>query len=548
MTIDVEALYDRRADDRWNRVAVGDVLERMTWSDPDKVAMVASEDAIADPRYARVTYREADRLANRVANALLARGLRRGDRVAMLCENSVEAYLTKIGIAKAGLVAFPVNTMMAPDVVEHMLRHVDVHVGIVDADMWAAKGRAFVAAGVEPIATIAGALPGPEGATPFEAFVAGVPDTEPDVRIHGDDVWEILSTSGTTAMPKAVMISHTYTYMAAMSHAMSYTRGLEIECDLVTCSFLPVVFHIGDHAHVFSAWMTGGTVVLGRRPEPARIAAAAAAHGVTCLWGGSPQLLEDLAREVERAPEAHDLSRIEVVIYGWSAMSADLADRLQALFHGVRFVCIFGQTEAIACHRFWPHRWPEVNRGETPAVNNVGIPAPMLGATVVDVDGTSLRDRPGEQGEAVYRSPAIASGYFRDEAATTDAFRGGWFHSGDMCEYDAEGRRVMVDRFKDVVKSGGENVSSIRVEGVLMQHPAVDRAAVVGLPHERWGEAVTGVVVTEPEVEVDAAELIAFCRARLAGFETPKRIVFRDELPTTVGGKVLKYRLREMLR
>jgi acyl-CoA synthetase (AMP-forming)/AMP-acid ligase II len=142
----------------------------------------------------------------------------------------------------------------------------------------------------------------------------------------------------------------------------------------------------------------------------------------------------------------------------------------------------------------------------------------------------------------------VTAGYFRDEAATREAFKHGWFHSGDMCQFDENGLRVMVDRYKDVVKSGGENVSSIRVEAVLMQHGSVRRAAVVGLPDAHWGEAVTGVIIAEPGTRIDEAELIAFCRERLAGFETPKRIVVVEELPVTVGGKVLKYKLRMMLR
>jgi acyl-CoA synthetase (AMP-forming)/AMP-acid ligase II len=141
----------------------------------------------------------------------------------------------------------------------------------------------------------------------------------------------------------------------------------------------------------------------------------------------------------------------------------------------------------------------------------------------------------------------MTAGYYRDEPATRAAFRDGWFHSGDMCTYGEGGLRVMVDRYKDVVKSGGENVSSIRVESVLVQHPSVLRAAVVGIPDERWGEAVTAVVVPADGQQVDEQVLVAFCRERLAGYETPKRVVVLDELPTTVGGKVLKYRLRERL-
>jgi acyl-CoA synthetase (AMP-forming)/AMP-acid ligase II len=150
-------------------------------------------------------------------------------------------------------------------------------------------------------------------------------------------------------------------------------------------------------------------------------------------------------------------------------------------------------------------------------------------------------------GEAVYRSPVMTAGYYRNEDATREAFRDGWFHSGDSCAFDENGLRVMVDRFKDIVKSGGENVSSIRVESALVQHPAVARAAVIGVPDRRWGEAVTAVVVRDGDA-LSEEELIAFARDRLAGFETPKQIIFVDELPETVGGKILKYRLRQQYR
>jgi acyl-CoA synthetase (AMP-forming)/AMP-acid ligase II len=147
-------------------------------------------------------------------------------------------------------------------------------------------------------------------------------------------------------------------------------------------------------------------------------------------------------------------------------------------------------------------------------------------------------------GEAVYRSPVVMAGYYRDPAATAEAFRSGWFHSGDSCTYDDAGLRIMVDRYKDIVKTGGENVSSIRVEAVLGQHPDVLKAAVIGLPHGRWGEAVTAIVVLRPDALVSPDALVTWCRQRLAGFETPKRVVVVDGLPETVGGKVLKYRLR----
>jgi acyl-CoA synthetase (AMP-forming)/AMP-acid ligase II len=164
----------------------------------------------------------------------------------------------------------------------------------------------------------------------------------------------------------------------------------------------------------------------------------------------------------------------------------------------------------------------------------------------MDADGRSLHDQPGVCGEAVYRSPVMTAGYFRDEPATRDAFRHGWFHSGDMCEFRDDGLRVMVDRYKDIVKSGGENVSSLRVEAVVALYPAVARVAVIGLADPHWGEAVTAIVIPRPGETLDEKALISFCRERLAGYETPKRIIIVDDLPVTVGGKILKYKLRAM--
>ncbi len=549
MGIDVTSLFGRRNDDRWNRTAVGDILERLAWSEPEKIGLSAVSSAVADPQFAAVTYRQADRYANQVANALLGTGLGRGDRVALLCENSVEAYLTKMGIAKAGLVVVPINVMMAPDVIEHTLRHVGARVAIADSDLWPVRGTPFRQAGVRLLALIGEAGSGDGSAASFADFIAPAPDTEPDVQIHGDDIWEILPTSGTTSMPKAVMISHCYSYTAASSHALSYTRSLATESDLRICTLFPIIYHIGHHAYVLSAFLSGGSAVLGRRPSGEAMAAAVTSERITTLWAGSPQMLDDLRLAVERSPEAYDLSSVEGIVYGWNALSPALAESLTRSCGGqVQFVGIFGQTEAIACHRFWPNRWPDLHRRTAPQQNYVGIPTPLLGAAVMDENGELIDDDSVVPGEAVYRSPAMMSGYFLDEPATRDAFRGGWFHSGDMVRHGEQNLSLMIDRYKDVIKSGGENVSSLRVEAVLAEHPAVARVAVVGIPDQRWTEAVTAAVVVHPGQSVDEGELIAFGRSRLAGYETPKRIVFVDTLPATVGGKVLKYRLRQQLQ
>ncbi|HWG14743.1 MAG TPA: AMP-binding protein [Streptosporangiaceae bacterium] len=543
---DVTSLHHRRATHRWDRTSVGDLFERMTWSFPDADALVGRDGAYGDEAFHRVSYAQADEFANQIANGLLARGLEHGDVIMMFCENSIEGYLIKIAAAKAGLVAAPINPMMAPDMVSAMIALVQPKLAVVDAELWPAARDPFAAAGLEVAITVTiggDAVPGSQSVLDF---ARAQPATEPDVEIHGDDIWEILFTSGTTALPKAAMISHTCSYLAAYGFALSLTRGLKVESDLRVGTFLPMLYHVGDQPFSYSVFLSGGTMIMGRKPDPARIAEMISDEKVTALWAGSPAMVTAIDAVLTGRPDL-DAHSVTVIVYGWAALApAVLASVKKHCGDDLLVFEIFGQTESISCHRFWPDKWPEVYARTAPQHNYVGVPSPLLASTVMDPSGGDLASSPGVPGEAVYRSPSMMAGYYRDEAATREAFRFGWFHSGDSCAYDDEGLRVMLDRYKDIVKTGGENVSSLRVEAVLGLHPGVAKSAVVGLPHPHWGEAVTAVVIRKPDSEVGEAELIAYCRANLAGYETPKGVVFVDSLPETVGGKVLKYKLRVM--
>jgi acyl-CoA synthetase (AMP-forming)/AMP-acid ligase II len=543
-SIDVETLRGRRAVNRWERTSVGDVFERLTWSHPDKIALEATDGACGDDRFAAVTYRQADEVANRFAHALVDAGLSPGDRVLLICENSVEAFLAKIGIAKAGMVAVPLNPSLAPDVLEHLIGRTEPRFALVDAELWPRVEEVFANTGLTVGATVTVGGGPVAGGPAFADLLADRPTGEPEVEIHGDDIWQLLFTSGTTAMPKGVMLSHSYAHLAALNFTVSLSRGLRHDSDLRLTTFLPMIYHIGDEIFPFAAFLAGGSVTLGRRPAPGPVAAAAA--GATALWAGSPQFVAALADELDARPDL-DLSTLTTLVYGWGALAPSLIERLEKrCAPGFVTLGIFGQTEAIACHRFWPTKWPQVHARTAPAVNYVGLPSGLLASDVVDEAGDPVRG--GTPGEAVYRSPVMTAGYYRDVEATREAFRGGWFHSGDSTRIDdsddGAGLRIMVDRYKDIVKTGGENVSSLRVEAVLYEHPDVLRTAVVGLPHARWGEAVTAVVVPREGRSPSAESIIEHCRSRLAGYETPKAVVFAESLPETVGGKVLKYRLR----
>jgi acyl-CoA synthetase (AMP-forming)/AMP-acid ligase II len=546
MALDVENFRNRRNEDRWNRTSVGDIIERMTWNEPDKLALIAMPDATVNPDHARVTYGEANRIVNRVANGLLALDLAPASRIAMLCDNSNEAWLTKVGIAKAGLVAAPINVMMAEDVIAGALTRVEARAAVVDQALWAGMAETLGRHRIEPIMSIGA---GPEDDVPsFDEFIADQGDDEPEVGIHGDDIWEILFTSGTTASPKAVMVSHNYTYLAAYSHMLTMTRGLDHESEIRMGAFTPMVYHIGDHPCVFGPLVCGGTAVMGRKPDGHLMAEACTRERITCIFPGAPQFVESMVRAVDEAPFAYDLGSLTVMFFGWGPLAPGALAAFRRLCNPkVRIYELLGQTEVVGAHRFFIDRHADLYLREAPAINHVGKPSPIMAATIFDEAGNDLRGQPGVPGEAVYRSPAMFSGYYKDREATEEALRDGWFHGGDSFVYHEREIRLMVDRYKDIVKSGGENVSSIRVETVLQQHPTVARAAVVGVPDDRWGEAVTACIIPAEGTDIDADALIAYARERLAGFETPKRIVVMDAFPTTVGDKVLKYKLRAAL-
>lgn len=547
MGLDVESLHGRRATDPVHRMVVGDVIERLTWSRPDKEALAAWDGACADPDLARLTYERTDALANQVANALLAAGLRRSDRVLLYCENSVEAVLTMIGIAKAGLVCVPVNPLLAPDVLASAIEHVQPAFAVVDTELWSLGRAPFEEAGLRPSVTITIGGDAVPGTVSFTEWIDGWPTTapEPEPALHADDIWIMLFTSGTTAMPKAAMCSHTYSYMAAFSFVGPLTRGVRHDHDMRLATFLPIVYHCGHNAGVLPGFFTGGTVVLGRRFDPGAVCAAITTERITALWGGAPRFLELMASAAE-VDVSVDLTSLRLGMFAWGAMHADLARRLTALCgEDLLLLEVFGQSEAMSCYRFWLDEHPEKVEASGGVVNHVGVPNPVLAADVRGADGESLRGVPGVPGEAVYRSPVVAAGYYRNAEATAEAFRDGWFRSGDSCQYEPDGQQILVDRYKDVIKTGGENVASVRVEAVLNQHPDVARSAVIGVPDPHWGEMVLAVVIPAEGRAPDPAELIAFCRSRLAGYETPKRVELVASFPETVGAKILKYRLRE---
>jgi acyl-CoA synthetase (AMP-forming)/AMP-acid ligase II len=293
----------------------------------------------------------------------------------------------------------------------------------------------------------------------------------------------------------------------------------------------------------YAALLTGGTAVMTRRPDPVIIAEAITREKLTAVFA-SPADFYRLVDIYEQDPGKYDTGSLKVVSYGWGAFRPDYDQKFRKVF-GRDLVIIGndGQTECVYDNRMWHHKWYEKYAKNEPAVNYLGVPHPFYATTVMNENGRFCP--PGVMGEKVMRSPGMMAGYYKNEEATREAFKYGWFHGGDAAMYDEDGLLIMVDRYKDIIKSGGENVSSQRVENVLKIHPKVENAAVIGLPHEKWLEAVTACVVPRPGEKPTEEELITYCREKLAGYETPKKVIFVEKLPETVGGKLQKYLLRK---
>lgn len=539
---DVTTLRGRRAVGRSHRLSVGDTIERMRWSRPDSVVISAFADAYEHPDHQELTVSRADDLANRFAHAIRAAGARPGDIVVLACENSVEAFLAKIGLAKAGITAAPINPKLAPSVVSELLELTGARHAVIDSEFWPSLREPLTAAGVEVVVAIEIGGVAPVPAPTFHEFVRDHPAVEPDVEIHGDDIWQILFTSGTSATPKGVLVPHVKTVLEALAMTGNLTRGLRHDHDVVLGGFLPIIYHVGDIT-LFAALLAGGRIVLGRRPVAEHLATAVHEQRITAIWAGSPQIVQGLDAALRADPRL-DARCVTSVVFGFAPLPpASYASLQESMGDQVTCIEIIGQTEICCCHRFFLGEHRELYERTVPLQNYVGLPHPLMAAAIVDDRGGPLPPSSSAVGEGAFRSPAVSPGYYRQPGATAEAVRGGWFHGGDAFRTGESGQRILVDRFKDIVKSGGENVSSIRVEQTLMQHAAVDRAAVIGLPHDRWGEAVTAVVtVHEP---CTSGELIDFCRERLAGFELPKKIVVVTGFPEAVGGKIRKNVLRE---
>ncbi len=495
----------------------------------------------------RRNYAEHARRVTQLASALAARGVRPGDVVATLLPNIPAQAEAHFGVPACGAVLNTINTRLDVDTVSYIFEHGGARVVLVDTELLALAQDACATLAAPPeIVEVADRENGftPSGAhLEYEALLAsGDPDFD---WILPADEWESLAlnyTSGTTGRPKGVVYHHRGAYLSTLSQPISWRMTLFPR-------YLTIVpmFHCNAWCHPWMLPALGGVMICLRDVTARGVYHAISAEGAT-HFGGAPIVLQTIINAKDEDRRAFD-HVVEVFTAGAPPPAATLA-AIEPL--GFNVTQVYGLTETYGpdAECLWQAELDALRgdaRAEAKARTGVAMPfmdalAVMDSATMEPVarDATSL-------GEIMHRGNGVMKGYYKNPEATREAFRGGWFHSGDIAYQHPDGYIKIADRAKDIIISGGENVSSVEVEGVLMKHPAVGLAAVVALPDEKWGEVPCACIELKPEAEVSEAELIAFCRARLAGFKTPKRVVFL-ELPKTSTGKIQKFELRAQVR
>jgi acyl-CoA synthetase (AMP-forming)/AMP-acid ligase II len=510
-----------------HRINVGDLLTRSAARAPRHPAIVDGD--------RRFSYGEFNALVNRMAHGLASLGFARGDTLALMAGNCAEFLATYFACAKLGVVCVPINLFWRHGELAYVLRHSQARGVMIEAALMEQLATGVDGQlGIETIVVFGGdadPLPG-FGArmVSFKDLVAGQPASEPTVIVGDRDAMSYLYTSGTTSAPKGVVGSHAAIYVEAL--------GVVIDTRMTAADRVAAIlpfFHTAQlNAFCTPTIAIGATIYVQRGFDAARLSGLIENEKVSVIFG-LPVMYRTLLDLQTRSPS--DFSSLRLAVYAMAPMAKDELKRAIDVFD-CDFSLMFGQTEMSPVSAFFrpEHQLSHPGAAGTPSVN--------VQIAIMDEAGELVPQ--GGSGEIVYRSPQALVGYLRNGEATDEAFRHGWFHSGDVGHFDEDGILWFEDRFKDVIKTGGENVASLEVEtAIYATEPRILEAAAVGLPHDRWGEAITVFAIARPGQTVDEADVLNAVRARLSPFKCPKALILVEEFPKTATGKVQKVELRK---
>jgi acyl-CoA synthetase (AMP-forming)/AMP-acid ligase II len=497
-------------------------------------------DAIVEPGRRTLSWSALDERTNRLARGLLDLGLAKGDRIGVLAPNCGEHVELFFAEAKSGVVGAPMNVRLTPDEWASYCRYTEPGALVVHASL--ASAGQTLAEQVPAVRHVIGF--GGEHDLPIDLdqLAAAHPPTEPAVEIDERDLYQLAATSGTTGVSKAAALTHRNAWAAICM----YLAELEIHERETVLQNIPLYFNPGGPAHLHPALVKGGRTVILPGFDPAVFCDAVARYGVQHTI-----LVPTMVTMVLEHPAAAgaDFSSLRTVISGGSPVSRDLVLRARAAFGDV-LVPQYGMAESYSSGLILRREHQIVDGPEDVVrrLGSAGTPHVSIEVRLVGVDGRDVARDGIEEGEIWLRGDSVADEYFRMPEETAASRDGDWFKTGDLGVMDSAGFVTVVDRAKDVIITGGINVHGREVEEVLLRHPAVAAAAVVGLPHPTWGEQVHAVVVARPGMAIDERELLAECAAHLAGYKKPHGVTVVDELPMTATGKVRKRELRDRLR
>ena len=500
---------------------------------PGRTAIVCNQE--------RLTYAQFSERVGRLAGALRQAGIAPGDRVAFLganCHRLLEAYY---GVPEAGAVLLPLNIRLAPEELAYILNDSGATIlfvekqflGLVDSFR---KNLQTVKVFVQLDGSPEALWLAPQN---YDAFITAAAAYRADISaIDENALAELFYTSGTSANPKGVMLTHRNIYL----HALNVCMGFQIENGAVELHTIPL-FHANGWGVAHFLTLLGGKHVMIQRFETKEVFRLIEAEKVD-----SCSLVPIMATALVNCPERHnyDLSSLKRIVIGGAASSPTLIREVEQAL-GCDCFSGYGLTETSPSLTISPMKdglnWKGEERYAGQAMTGFAFPGTEI--RVVDADDRDV-PRDGQAiGEIIARSDGVMEGYWRQPEASAEALRGGWFHTGDMATWNEDGYILIVDRKKDIIVSGGENISSLEVEKAILANPAVLEAAVIPVPDEKWGEVPKALVVLKPNAEASESELIEFCRSRLAHYKCPRSFEFLDSLPKTGTGKILKKDIRK---